>query len=328
MQGYISCLRKQISYSFWQSTYCSRAARRRQLLWRRVYETESHARAAELKAPLTGSRLLLPEPSFHEGMPVYENPRLLLHRRFTSALLPARRDVIIALPPDYFTAARRYPVLYLQDGQNLFDPETSFIKGCYWDVQTTADRLANEGLIEPVIGVGVYNTGDARMAEYTPMPDPNLGGGQGELYARLLIEELKPWVDRAYRTLDGPEHTGVGGSSLGGLESLYIGLTWPQVFGRLAILSPSAWWARGAILRYVRKVRPEPRPRIWLDMGLAEGPMMIRRADELHRLLERRGWREGKDMTYLRAPGATHSEDAWAKRVEPFLRFLFPPRKP
>jgi predicted alpha/beta superfamily hydrolase len=262
--------------------------------------------------------------SFQKPVLVGGNERLRLHRQFASALLPARRDVIIALPPDYFTASRHYPVLYLQDGQNLFDPATSFVKGSFWDVQTTADRLISEGAIEPLIVVGIYNTGIERMEEYTPMRDRKLGGGKGKLYGRLLVEELKPWVDRTYRTLDGPENTGVGGSSLGALESLYIGLTWPHVFGRLAILSPSVWWSQGAMLQYVRRTRPEPRPRIWLDIGLAEGPAMIKRCDELHRLLERRGWRDGKNMQYLRVPGGRHNEDAWAKRVDPFLRFLFP----
>ncbi len=263
--------------------------------------------------------------SFEEPVFVGGSERLRLHRQFVSALLPARRDVIVALPPDYFTTSRRYPVLYLQDGQNLFDPATSFVKGSFWDVQTTADRLIGENAIEPLIVVGIYNTGIERMEEYTPMPDRTLGGGKGELYGRLLVEELKPWVDRAYRTLDGPADTGIGGSSLGALESLYVGLTWPQVFGRLAILSPSVWWAQGAMLQYVRRTRPEPRPRIWLDMGLAEGPAMISRCDELHRLLERRGWRSGKDVEYLRVPGGRHNEDAWAQRVDPFLRFLYPP---
>jgi predicted alpha/beta superfamily hydrolase len=267
----------------------------------------------------------VPEPpDFAVPVLVDGNERLRLHRQFVSAFLPARRDVIIALPPDYFSSKRSYPVLYLQDGQNLFDGSTSFIKGSFWDVQTTSDRLIEEGAIESLIVVGVYNTGIARMDEYTPMRDPKLGGGKADLYARLMVEELKPWVDRTYRTLDGPAHTGVGGSSLGGLVSLYLGLTLPEVFGRLAVLSPSVWWARGGMLPYIRRTRPEPRPRIWLDVGLSEGPAMIKKCDELHRLLERRGWLEGIDMQYLRVPGGRHNEDAWAKRVDPFLRFLFP----
>jgi predicted alpha/beta superfamily hydrolase len=276
----------------------------------------------EHESPASASGL---EPvSFEDADLVGGSQRLRLHRRFVSAFLPARRDVIIALPPDYFRSERRYPVLYLQDGQNLFDPTTSFVKESFWDVQTTTDRLIGEAAIEPPIVVGIYNTGITRMEEYTPMRDRNLGGGKANLYSRLMVEELKPWVDRNYRTLDGPANTGVGGSSLGGLVSLYLGLTWPQVFGRLAVLSPSVWWAGGGMMQYVRRTRPEPRPRIWLDVGLGEGPVMIKKCDELHRLLERRGWREGTEMRYLRVPGARHNEDAWAKRVDPLLRFLFP----
>lgn len=253
-----------------------------------------------------------------------ERPRLRLHRQFASAFLPAPRDIIVALPPDYVVTERRYPVLYLHDGQNLFDGETSFIKGRIWDVHSTVDRLIAEGAIEPLIVVGVYNTGVDRMEEYTPMRDPKLGGGNAKLYGRLLVEELKPWVDAHYRTLDGPTHTGVGGSSLGGLVSLYLGLSWPNVFGRLAVLSPSIWWGRGGMLQYVRHMHPEPRPRIWLDVGLAEGPTMLERCDALHRLLQRRGWKEDANLRYLRVPDGRHDELAWAGRVAPFLRFLFP----
>ena len=289
-----------------------------------VKTTKFNAPPHGAEAPVETAPVSFDEPVLIGPDGMGNKGRLRLHRQFVSSLLPAPRDVIVALPPDYFTGSRRYPVLYLQDGQNLFDPETSFVKGSFWDVQTTADRLIGESAIEPLIVVGIYNTGIERMEEYTPMRDRKLGGGKGELYARLLIDELKPWVDQRYRTLHGPENTGVGGSSLGGLESLYIGLTWPQIFGRMAILSPSVWWAQGGILQYVRRTRPEPRPRIWLDMGLAEGPAMIKKCDELHRLLERRGWRDGKDMRYLRVSGGRHNEDAWAKRVDPFLRFLFP----
>lgn len=270
----------------------------------------------------------LPSPlaptSFEDAILSGDRTRLRLHRQFVSTFLPARRDVMVALPPGYESSTRHYPVLYLHDGQNLFDGETSFIKDRIWDVHGTVDRLVSEGAIEPLIVVGVYNTGADRMEEYTPMRDPKLGGGNAQLYGRLLVEELKPWIDGHYRTLDGPMHTGVGGSSLGGLVSLYLGLSWPNVFGKLAVLSPSIWWGRGGMLQYVRSTHPEPRPRIWLDIGLAEGPTMVERCDALHRLLVRRGWREGTDLHYLRVPDGRHDELAWAHRVEPFLRFLFP----
>ena len=264
------------------------------------------------------------QPILVGGTDVQGHGRLRLHRQFVSSFLPARRDVIIALPPDYFHSRRRYPVLYLQDGQNLFDGATSFIKGSFWDVQTTTNRLIEKGAIEPLIVVGVYNTGIERMEEYTPMRDRNLGGGKANLYGRLLVEELKPWVDQNYRTLDGPAHTGrwrlVAGRSGIALSRTHLAAGLRTAGGALAFSVVGA----GAMLQYVRRTRPEPRPRIWLDMGLAEGPAMIKKCDELHRLLERRGWRDGIEMQYLRVPGARHNEDAWAKRVDPFLRFLFP----
>jgi len=241
-------------------------------LGRHVYEAEqltleplelrkTTRNAGEDVKPVAPASTPVTEPvSFGDPVPVHGNARLLLHRQFVSGFLPARRDVIVALPPDYLISRRRYPVLYLQDGQNLFDGSTSFVKGSFWDVQNTSDRLIDEGAIEPLIVVGIYNTGVERMEEYTPMRDRNLGGGKADLYGRLLVEELKPWVDQTYRTLDGPAHTGVGGSSLGGLVSLYLGLTLPQVFGRLAVLSPSVWWARGGMLPYVRRTRPEAAP--------------------------------------------------------------------
>jgi predicted alpha/beta superfamily hydrolase len=291
-----------------------------------------HPDAAQLEPASTSATLLKPtapvaEPrSFEQPTLVHGNDRLLLHHQFASNFLPTRRDVIVSLPPGYHSSSDSYPVLYLQDGQNLFDPDTSFVKGSSWDVQTTRDRLIGEGAIQPLIIVGIYNTGVDRLEEYTPMRDPKLGGGTASQYARLLIEELKPWIDRHYRTLDGASHTGIGGSSLGGLVSLYLGLSHPEVFGRLAVLSPSVWWAKGGMLQFVRRSRPDPRPRIWLDMGLAEGPSMVAKCDELARLLERRGWRMGVDLTYMRVPDARHDEAAWARRVDPFLRFLFPPR--
>lgn len=291
-----------------------------------------HPEAAEPELETTAAPVPMERPAvpvaeplrFEEPTLVHGNDRLLLHHQFVSAFLPAPRNVIVSLPPGYHSESASYPVLYLQDGQNLFDPDTSFVKGISWDVQTTSDRLIQEGAIQPLIIVGIYNTGVDRLEEYTPMRDAKLGGGTAPQYARMLIDELKPWIDGHYRTLDGPSHTGVGGSSLGGLVSLYLGLSHPDVFGRLAVLSPSVWWAKGGLLQFVRRRRPEPRPRIWLDIGLAEGPKMVAKCDELARLLERRGWRLGRDLTYTRVANARHDEAAWAKRVDPFLRFLFP----
>ncbi len=155
---------------------------------------------------------------------------------------------------------RRFPVLYLHDGQNLFDERTAFLPGHPWHAHTTADRLTSEGAIEPLILVGIANTGLRRTAEYTPTPDPTHGGGEGDRYGRLLREEVKPFLDRTYRTRPEPEHTGLGGSSLGGLISLYLGLQSPDVFRKLAVMSPSLWWDRRSILSLIPTLIAAPRP--------------------------------------------------------------------
>ena len=193
--------------------------------------------------------------------------RILFHRRFPSRYLSTPRDIVVYLPPGYADSGRRHPVLYLQDGQNLFDPSTAFA-GQDWRADITADGLICSGAIEPVILVGIYNTGVRRISEYTPTRDPRRRkGGKADRYALMLARELKPFIDREYRTNRAAAHTGVGGSSLGGLASLEAGLLYPRVFGKLAVLSPSVWWDERSILSMVRSSNAARRPRIWLDAG-------------------------------------------------------------
>src|SRR6201996_2309690 len=144
-----------------------------------------------------------------------------------------QRELIVYLPPIYATAPqRRFPVLYMHDGQNLFDPATSFVPGNYWRMGETADGLIEAGAIEPLIIVGIDNSGEKRIYEYTPVKDSRLGGGGADTYGRMLVEELKPYIDRQYRT--DTQRAGMGGSSLGGLVTLYLGLRYPAVYSRLA----------------------------------------------------------------------------------------------
>jgi enterochelin esterase-like enzyme len=187
--------------------------------------------------------------------------QLRRHQQFHSAFLEQDRDVLVWLPPGYDhptdvsrpfdggPAAGRYPVLYMHDGQNLFEPETAYNKGEHWRVGETAARLIAQGRIEPLIVVGIYNTGEMRIEEYTPTEDKKLGGGHADDYGRMIIEELKPLIDRTYRTRQDRDSTGIAGSSLGGLVSLHLGFTHPAVFGKVAALSPSVWWGRKAILK-------------------------------------------------------------------------------
>jgi predicted alpha/beta superfamily hydrolase len=266
-----------------------------------------------------------PAPVEQRHPAVHDTDSLQHHHNFVSQHLPHRRDLAVYLPPGYEETERRYPVLYLHDGQNLFDPDTSYVRGMDWKVDETADALIRSGAISPLIIVGVFNTGQHRIEEYTPTRDRKLGGGHAELYGRMLIEELKPFIDGRYRTLDGSSNTGLGGSSLGGLATLYLGFTYPETFGKLAVLSPSVWWDNKAILKIIGRTQPKLRLKIWVSMGTEESKNGLRDADSLRDALVKKGWTQGDDLHYEVIPGAKHEEAAWAERVDPVLRYLFPP---
>ena len=238
--------------------------------------------------------------------------------------------MLVYLPPGYSRFSRkRYPVLYLHDGQNVFDAATSFA-GVEWGVDETAQRLIRRKLIEPLIIVAVANIGEERIHEYAPTPgviEPKdkpkkRSRGLARIYGQFLIDELKPYIDRKYRTKGEAEFTGLGGASLGGLATLAMGILFPQAFTRLIVMSPSIWWDNFAIYRLVDTVEEKPPLKIWLDTGTAEPGWEQARALR-DRLIER-GWRLDVDLTYLEVEGADHSEAAWAVRVEPALKFLFP----
>jgi predicted alpha/beta superfamily hydrolase len=217
----------------------------------------------------------------------------------------------------------------LHDGQNVFDAETSY-SGVEWGADETSQRLTTAKLMEPTIIVAVANTGEERIHEYTPtaahIDELKKKRSKGSLksYGRFLIEELKPFIDQTYRTKGDAEFTGLGGSSLGGLATLALGLWFPNYFTRLAVMSPSVWWDNCAILRIVDEVDQNARPplKIWLDTGTAEEGW--ERTRELRDHLLAKGWRYNHDLAYMEAGGSDHSERAWAERTEPMLRFLFP----
>jgi predicted alpha/beta superfamily hydrolase len=247
------------------------------------------------------------------------------HERFFSHILKNERDLIVYLPPGYEEMPdRRFPVLYLQDGQNLFDGNTAFIPGNDWRVGQTADHFIGTGVVEPLIIVGIYNTGKQRIAEYTPTRAPKLGGGRAKRYAQFLIDELRPFIDNEYRTHGDCYHTGLGGSSLGGLVSLFIGLKHPNRFNRIAALSPSVWWHQRVMLRFAATARVQPHPRIWLDIGTREGPNILRDVENFRDVLIKKGWQLDHDLHYERVEGAEHNESAWAARIGQVLQFLYP----
>ena len=337
-----------------------------------------------------------------------EAPAVLTGRIDTIAGVEAEglapRDVYVWLPPGYEDSDRRYPVLYLHDGQAVFGVGRSD----EWGMDEAATALVEAGEIAPLIIVAVANT-EARIDEYTPTqrlwrrditrtgpptgtgpdsaltgaftasdgqqvvvretmkgleaetpdgvvpllpevdgtysiePDVTLAferdaegtvsrviatrppaGGLGDAYGRLLTDTVKPLIDARYRTRPEAEHTGLGGSSLGGLISMHLGLTRPDVFGRLLVASPSVWWDDKGILRSVAEAEPHPTQRVWVDIGTEEGDMMVPDARRLAELLVERGW-DAAHVRYVEAEGAGHETRAWQARVPDMLRFLFPP---
>ena len=198
--------------------------------------------------------------------------------------------------------------------------------GQEWHLDEAAELLMGAGVVAPAIVVAIANAGKHRIDEYTPTRDVrHRAGGAADLYGRMLVEEIKPEIDRTYRTVADARVTGLCGSSLGGLVTLDLGLRYPRVFGRLAVMSPAVWWDRRCIVAAVNGLTSATGQRIWLDIGLEEGRTALRDARALRDALVAKGWRLGDDLAYLEAPGASHAEGAWAARVPEVLRFLYPP---
>ena len=253
---------------------------------------------------------------------------LRLHQ-LRSRIFRNTRLVRVWLPPGYEARGRsRYPVLYLNDGQNLFDPATAFA-GVAWQVGETADRLVAERKTPPLIIVGIDNTGENRIREYIPYRtlDPPVPRPSGVRYPAFLKQEVMTLVGKNYRVGTGPEFTGLGGSSLGGLITLYTHLAMPGVFGRLLIESPSLFVANRTILEECRNFRKWPE-RVYLGIGTCEvgDPEKDRRAvrdvRELARILRRAGLTKPRLKMCIQE-GARHSEGAWAGRFPGALEFLY-----
>jgi predicted alpha/beta superfamily hydrolase len=257
------------------------------------------------------------------------------HAQFPSRLV-APRTVEVWLPPHYGTEiGSRWPVIYMHDGQNLFDRAVAF-GGIDWGVGEALARLVKVGLTDGAIVVGIWNTGEGRWREY--MPQKALGsraalarfrgqvGGAplSDRYLRFLVHEVKPFVDSAYRTLGGRENTFVMGSSMGGLASLYAVCEYPHVFRGAGCLSTHWPAGDGAVINYVRRALPSPgRHRFYFDYGTetldAEYEAYQKQADTI---LRAAGYREGVDWVTRRFPDAEHSERSWRERVHIPLLFL------
>ena len=255
---------------------------------------------------------------------------LRLHE-FRSRIFGNTRFLRVWLPPGYDdaeNAGRHYPVLYLNDGQNLFEGATAF-NGVEWQVDETGDRLIREGLVPPMIFVGMDNMGRERIREYMPHRSlhPMMLRVHGTRYPAFLFKEVMPFVAANYRVGSGPENTGLGGSSLGALIALYAVAVRPGVIGRLLLESPSLWASNRQLIRQSRGVKRWPE-RIFLATGTAEAGRKDKDqsvVDDVRELAAILG-RAGLDDTRLRLvidEGAPHHESAWARRFPEALAFLF-----
>lgn len=255
---------------------------------------------------------------------------LRLHE-FRSRIFRNARFLRVWLPPGYDDAVNaelHYPVLYLNDGQNLFEGATSF-NGIEWQVDETGDRLIREGVVPPMIIVGMDNAARTRIREYMPHRSlhPMMMRAHGTRYPAFLFKEVFPFMARNYRVATGPENTGLGGSSLGALISLYTAAVRPGVIGRLLLESPSLWASNRQLIRQSRGVKRWPE-RVFLATGTAEAgrkdkdQSMVDDVRELSAILRRAGL-DGTRLRLVIDEGASHHESAWARRFPEALAFLF-----
>ena len=244
--------------------------------------------------------------------------KVVIEDKFASPQLGNSRALRIYLPPSYYeNKAKRYPVLYMHDGQNLFDAKTAAF-GAEWGIDETMNRLIAAGTIDEAIVVGIDNSPE-RLQEYTPCCDPKYGGGRLDTYERFLIETVKPHIDQAYRTLPGKDTTALMGSSLGAIASIYIAQRHPELFSKAGGVSSSFWWNK-------REMVAKPGVRVpvkfYIDSGNKEDALEDSKA--MRDAMVKLGYKEGGDLMFHIEEGGVHNEKSWAARVARPLAWFFP----
>lgn len=245
---------------------------------------------------------------------------------FQSTYLSKPRKLWTYVPPTYLeNESARFPVIYMHDGANLFDAATAF-GGVEWGVDETMNAGAESGNIREAIVIGIDSTAD-RIDELTPSTDASVGaGGKADSYLKMVTLEIKPKFDAELRTMPGRESTGIMGSSLGGLVSIYAGAKYASVFGFVGAMSPSTWWDDTMILGVVGQMT-QPRPlKFYVDSGNAgtSNDDVVNTA-ELAKSLKTAGYVDGTTLKYVVQQGASHSETYWAQRLPAALAYLLGP---
>ena len=233
-----------------------------------------------------------------------------------------RRRVVRVLLPSGYSEARTdpYPLLLLHDGQNLFEQGSTAPGGGSWRVDEAVDALIATRRIPPLVVVGIDHLGEDRINEFSPTMVTRLGSGGAASYARFVVADLLPRIAADYHVRVDPGGIGLGGSSMGGLVTLWTAILFPGFFGRLIVMSPSLWWDRRVVLRHLRKHALEPLPRIWLDAGRKEGTAVTRDARELYKVLRRQ---DSTAIRYVEDLKGDHSEASWGRRLPDALEWIY-----
>lgn len=239
---------------------------------------------------------------------------------FAMPQLKTHRKINILLPADYSeNVAKRYPVVYMQDAQNLFGKGSAYGN---WEIDKRLSLLKNEGLGD-VIVVALDHGNESRYEEYSPYSHPNRGKGYGMRYANFIVRNLKPYIDNNYRTKSERQFTGIGGSSMGGLISIYAGFMYPETFGRLMVLSPSLWVSSRIYFDAVEFFNPLD-TKIYLYGGGKESKYMIPNIEKLKQTIENQGFNSKKlDIQLSVDPDGEHNEKRWGEEFPKAIKWLF-----
>lgn len=241
----------------------------------------------------------------------------ILTDEFYIPQLKRKRRVWIYLPSSYGKSDKRYPVLYMHDGQNLFDKSTSY--SGEWKVDETLAKLEKEKKLELIV-VAIDNGNKHRMSEYNPWKHPQFGGGEGDEYIEFIVKTLKPVIDEKFKTKPGRKHTGIMGSSMGGLISMYAILEYPKVFGKAGVFSP-AFWAAGENPFKQAEQKANKKMKIYMLMGKQEGEIYVNGQKRMAKILKKKKLKR-RSMKSIIAKGE-HNETFWAKEFEKAILWLF-----
>ena len=232
--------------------------------------------------------------------------------------LNRERTLRIYLPPGYEQGKKRYPVMYMHDGQNLFDDATSFVGE--WGIDEHMNALAKSDDLELIV-VGIDNGQGNRNTELSPWENPNLGKPEGDMYAQFLVEVVKPYVDENYRTKPGSKNTAIMGSSLGGLISHYVIYKYPKVFSKAGIFSPS-YWVSDKVFSFTEENPLPKNARLYLIVGKKEGPGMWENMEKMHAFIKAKGHPENNIYAET-FPEAEHNEAFWKGEFANAVKWLF-----